>query len=114
MLRKCSDDSMRKVITKNGKHLWIESSGSTERNDLKEHWELITFHHFRYVTVAQLVACLVLEDTWHYFLHRLLHHKRIYKYVHKVHHNFQAPFGMTAEYAHWIETLGEFILHDIV
>ncbi|XP_004414895.1 PREDICTED: methylsterol monooxygenase 1-like [Odobenus rosmarus divergens] len=44
-------------------------------------------------------------DTWHYFLHRLLHHKRIYKYIHKVHHEFQAPFGMEAEYAHPLETL---------
>jgi methylsterol monooxygenase len=53
-----------------------------------------------------MYGCLVLEDTWHYFFHRLLHHKRIYKYVHKVHHNFQAPFGMVAEYAHPIETMG--------
>jgi methylsterol monooxygenase len=52
-----------------------------------------------------MYGCLVLEDTWHYFFHRLLHHKRIYKYVHKVHHNFQAPFGMVAEYAHPIETM---------
>ena len=57
--------------------------------------------------MAQLITCLVVEDTWHYFVHRLLHHKRIYKYVHKVHHHFQAPFGMVAEYAHWIETIGK-------
>ncbi|XP_006896718.1 PREDICTED: methylsterol monooxygenase 1 [Elephantulus edwardii] len=49
--------------------------------------------------------CAVIEDTWHYFLHRLLHHKRIYKYIHKVHHEFQAPFGMEAEYAHPAETI---------
>ncbi|CAD7686011.1 unnamed protein product [Nyctereutes procyonoides] len=46
-----------------------------------------------------------IEVTWHYFLHRLLHHKRINKYIHKVHHEFQAPFGMEAEYAHPLETL---------
>ena len=50
--------------------------------------------------------CLVIEDTWHYFIHQLLHHRSIYKYVHKVHHHYQAPFGMVAEYAHPIETLG--------
>ena len=62
----------------------------------------------RYLTMAQLIACLVVEDTWHYFVHQLLHDKRIYKYIHKVHHNFQAPFGMVAEYAHWAETMSEF------
>uniref|UniRef100_A0A670Z6H9 Fatty acid hydroxylase domain-containing protein n=1 Tax=Pseudonaja textilis TaxID=8673 RepID=A0A670Z6H9_PSETE len=33
-------------------------------------------------------VCAVIDDTWHYFLHRLLHHKRIYKYIHKTHHEF--------------------------
>lgn len=55
--------------------------------------------------LARCFGCAVIEDTWHYFLHRLLHHKRIYKYIHKVHHEFQAPFGMEAEYAHPLETL---------
>ncbi|NXU93708.1 MSMO1 monooxygenase, partial [Xiphorhynchus elegans] len=41
-----------------------------------------------YVLVAQCFGCAVIEDAWHYFLHRLLHHKRIYKYIHKVHHEF--------------------------
>lgn len=56
-----------------------------------------------------MFGSLVIEDTWHYFVHQLLHHRRLYKYVHKVHHNFQAPFGMVAEYAHPIETLGAYI-----
>jgi methylsterol monooxygenase len=34
----------------------------------------------------------------------LLHHASIYKYIHKVHHDHQAPFGIAAEYAHPIET----------
>lgn len=55
--------------------------------------------------LAQCFGCAVVEDTWHYFLHRLLHHRRIYKYIHKVHHEFTAPFGMQAEYAHPAETL---------
>ncbi|XP_035563722.1 methylsterol monooxygenase 1-like [Canis lupus familiaris] len=58
-----------------------------------------------YMLLARCFGCAVIEDTWHYFLHRLLHHKRIYKYIHKVHHEFQAPFGMEAEYAHSLETL---------
>lgn len=38
--------------------------------------------------LLQCFGCAVIEDTWHYFLHRLLHHRRIYKYIHKVHHEF--------------------------
>lgn len=58
-----------------------------------------------YVIAAQVLICSVIEDTWHYWVHRLMHDKRLYKYVHKVHHNFQSPFGMTAEYAHPAETV---------
>ena len=59
----------------------------------------------RYDTLARCIICLMIEDTWHYFLHRALHDKRIYKHIHKVHHHFQAPFGMVAEYAHPAETM---------
>ena len=57
--------------------------------------------------MAQIFICAVIEDTWHYFLHRALHDKRIYKYIHKVHHHHQSPFGMTAEYAHPAETISK-------
>lgn len=58
-----------------------------------------------YILCGQVLICAVIEDTWHYWVHRLMHHKRLYKYVHKVHHTFQAPFGMVAEYAHPVETV---------
>ncbi|XP_065185659.1 methylsterol monooxygenase 1-like [Sycon ciliatum] len=58
-----------------------------------------------YTTLGRCFCCLVIEDTWHYFLHRGLHDRRIYKHIHKVHHHFQAPFGMVAEYAHPLETM---------
>ena len=60
--------------------------------------------------LGQLFCCLAMEDTWHYFMHQVLHHRRIYKYIHKVHHHFQAPFGMVAEYAHWLETMSKSLL----
>ncbi|XP_064644357.1 methylsterol monooxygenase 1-like [Lineus longissimus] len=58
-----------------------------------------------YILAAQVFGCAVIEDTWHYFLHQALHDKRIYKYIHKVHHHYQVPFGMVAEYAHPAETM---------
>jgi len=74
----------------------------TEMFNIPYDWE----HMPRWYTLAgQVFSCAVIEDTWHYWVHRLMHHKRLYKYVHKVHHTFQSPFGMVAEYAHPIETL---------
>jgi len=57
--------------------------------------------------LLQVLTCSVIEDTWHYWIHRLMHDKRLYKYVHKIHHSYQAPFGMVAEYAHPVETVGQ-------
>jgi len=53
----------------------------------------------------QIPAFLVIEDFYFYWMHRFLHWKKIYKYVHKVHHEHKSPFGITAEYAHPIETV---------
>lgn len=47
----------------------------------------------------------VLEDIWHYWAHRLFHYGLFYKYIHKQHHRYAAPFGLTAEYAHPIEVI---------
>ena len=34
---------------------------------------------------------------------RLLHHRLLYKHMHKIHHEWQAPIAMAANYAHPIE-----------
>lgn len=51
----------------------------------------------------QVALFFVMEDTWHYWGHRLLHSKHLYKRFHKQHHKYAAPFGLTAEYAHPVE-----------
>ncbi|PVU92400.1 hypothetical protein BB561_003845 [Smittium simulii] len=53
----------------------------------------------------QCTAFIFIEDFYHYWAHRLMHHKALYKHVHKVHHDYSAPFGIAAEYAHPIETI---------
>lgn len=53
--------------------------------------------------LIQLAAFFFLEDAWHYWGHRLLHHPLLYKRIHKQHHKYAAPFGLTAEYAHPVE-----------
>ncbi|KAF0693563.1 Aste57867_15428 [Aphanomyces stellatus] len=57
-------------------------------------------------TIAwQCFVSFILEDFYFYWIHRLLHHKSVYKHVHKLHHEYAAPFGITAEYAHPVETM---------
>ncbi|KAI9592514.1 fatty acid hydroxylase superfamily-domain-containing protein [Syncephalis fuscata] len=53
--------------------------------------------------LLQLALFFVFEDFYHYWMHRLMHIPQLYKYVHKVHHEFSDH--LTAEYAHPIETL---------
>ncbi|KAJ1934142.1 C-4 sterol methyl oxidase, partial [Linderina pennispora] len=44
----------------------------------------------------QIAVFFVMEDFWHYWIHRLFHWGPLYRGVHKVHHEFSAPFGMAA------------------
>lgn len=52
-----------------------------------------------------VLASFVLEDFYFYWIHRFLHWGPIYRHVHKLHHDYAAPTGMSAEYAHPVETL---------
>ncbi|PIN24667.1 C-4 sterol methyl oxidase [Handroanthus impetiginosus] len=51
----------------------------------------------------QLLVYFVIEDYAHYWLHRLSHHKWFYEKIHQVHHEYTAPIGFVAPYAHWAE-----------
>lgn len=48
---------------------------------------------------------LVLDDTWFYWMHRLLHHPRIFKYIHITHHKSIDVNPFTSLSFHWAETL---------
>jgi methylsterol monooxygenase len=51
----------------------------------------------------QIIFCILVEDAWSYWLHRLLHHKALYKHIHKIHHDHKVTVSLVAEYAHPIE-----------
>lgn len=42
-------------------------------------------------------------DAMFYWSHRLMHHKRLYKHCHKIHHQFHTPIGISSSYEHGIE-----------
>lgn len=58
-----------------------------------------------YQTVGRCLLCFIIEDIWHYFFHRILHQGVFYRRIHKIHHSFQSPFSIAAEYAHPLETV---------
>ncbi|KAL6007968.1 hypothetical protein ACLOJK_033473 [Asimina triloba] len=53
----------------------------------------------------QLLVYFLIEDYGNYWIHRLLHCKWGYEKIHRVHHEFSAPIGFAAPYAHWAEVL---------
>uniref|UniRef100_A0A663FGK5 Fatty acid hydroxylase domain-containing protein n=1 Tax=Aquila chrysaetos chrysaetos TaxID=223781 RepID=A0A663FGK5_AQUCH len=59
-----------------------------------------------YSVTAQCLGCFIIEDTWIYFMHRLMHHKTFYPYLHKLHHEFKTLFAMHSLYIN----LGEYII----
>ncbi|KAL8621065.1 hypothetical protein ACOMHN_040590 [Nucella lapillus] len=61
--------------------------------------DLPTFHW----ALLELIICVLVEEIGFYYSHRLLHHPRLYKHVHKRHHEWTAPIGVVALYAHPVE-----------
>lgn len=55
--------------------------------------------------LIQLAVYFIVEDYTNYWVHRFLHCKWGYEKIHKVHHEYTAPIGFAAPYAHWAEIL---------
>ncbi|XP_028762737.1 methylsterol monooxygenase 1-1 [Neltuma alba] len=55
--------------------------------------------------LSQLAVYFMIEDYTNYWIHRFLHCKWGYEKIHRVHHEYTAPIGFAAPYAHWAEIL---------
>jgi lathosterol oxidase len=56
---------------------------------------------------ASVPVCLIIHDTYFYWMHRLLHHKKIFKYTHVLHHKSTNPSPWTSYSFHIIESFTE-------
>lgn len=54
-----------------------------------------------------VIAMIFIHDTYFYWTHKLMHHKSIFKYVHKVHHNSTNPSPWAAFSFHPFEAVVE-------
>jgi len=55
------------------------------------------------IPIVQLIAAMFMLDTWQYVLHRLLHTRLLFKYIHSWHHQLYVPYAYGALYNHPIE-----------
>ncbi|CAJ0602675.1 unnamed protein product [Cylicocyclus nassatus] len=53
--------------------------------------------------LLQILFCIVIEEIGFYYTHRLFHHPKLYKHIHKKHHDWTAPVSITSIYCHPIE-----------
>jgi len=64
----------------------------------------VSDYGFFYLVVSFMLA-IIFHDFYFYWTHRLMHHKRIFKYVHKVHHTSTNPSPWAAYSFHPFEAI---------
>nr|KAG5706217.1 hypothetical protein BaRGS_019544 [Batillaria attramentaria] len=70
-------------------------------------WRGNTFHPAQLSSwqqgLLEMVVIVAFEEIGFYYLHRLLHQPQLYQRFHKQHHEWTAPVGVVAIYAHPLE-----------
>lgn len=59
-------------------------------NDYTQMYFKISDYGVFYLIVSPLIA-IILHDTYYYWMHRAMHHRKIFKYTHRIHHQSITP-----------------------
>lgn len=86
---------------------WMYQLGYT-----KIYSEMDTYSNW-YFWISPLIL-LFLYETYYYWLHRLMHVPRIFRIVHKVHHESKSPTVFTSFSFHPLEAILQFIFFPLV
>ncbi|AZA48430.1 sterol desaturase family protein [Chryseobacterium carnipullorum] len=57
--------------------------------------------------IASIPIGMFIHDTYFYWLHRLLHHKKLFRHIHLVHHQSNNPTPFASYSFHILEAVGE-------
>ena len=63
--------------------------------------------------VLHQVGYALVDEVLFYAIHRLAHHRSLYKHVHKIHHEWTAPIALASDYCHPLEHLLVNVLPNI-
>jgi sterol desaturase/sphingolipid hydroxylase (fatty acid hydroxylase superfamily) len=64
-----------------------------------------TFSSHPFFSIAGFLLLLFIDDTWFYWVHRLLHHPKLFKYIHIEHHKSNNVNPFTSMSFHFAEPL---------
>lgn len=64
--------------------------------------------------LASYLVVFFLHDTYFYWNHRLMHHKRLYKYFHNIHHLSKKPTPLAAFAFHPLEAIVEAMIFPLI
>lgn len=76
---------------------WIENGQTKLYNEIDEYGIIYFF--------ASIIFMVLLHDTYFYWTHRLIHHSKLFEYVHKVHHSFKSPTPWASFAFHPLEAI---------